>query len=58
MTVDLDKEDLICLVMAKTPDYKQFNHPIIKKCGKYIGGFVERWDWDVHKLREMSEQQP
>lgn len=56
MTVDLDKEDLISLVKGITPPYSLFEHPLVKECGSYTGGFVDRWTWHHYKLKELNEQ--
>jgi hypothetical protein len=51
MTVELDKEDLISIVMGRTPTYSLFEHPLVKECGSYTGGFVDRWTWHHYKLK-------
>lgn len=47
MKVDLDRKDLIALVKGTSPNYSEFNNPLVKANGSYCGGFVERWDWSL-----------
>ena len=51
MNVDLDRTDLINLVMGFDPDYSQMD----ERYGQYYGGFNDYWKWDSHKLSQMSE---
>lgn len=57
MTVDLDKSDLACLVKGKTPPYSVYDHPIVKKSGKHIGGMSDRWDWNYGFEKDLSESE-
>jgi len=54
MTIDLDKDDLISLVLGTTPYYDVFEHPLVKRGGEYIDGFIEEWYWHGTHLEEMS----
>lgn len=56
MNIDLNRKDLISLVKGAVPNYSAFNDPLVKMCGNYIGGFLDRWDWDYTKLEELSDQ--
>lgn len=56
MTVDLDKHDLISLVKGIDPPYSLFEHPLVKECGSYSGGFSDRWTWHTYKLKELTEE--
>lgn len=56
MTVDLDKDDLISIVMGRQPNNLLFEHPLVKECGYYTGGFGNRWIWFHYKLKELNEQ--
>lgn len=51
MNVDIDKTDLINLVMGFYPDYSQMD----ERYGQYYGGFNDYWKWDRHKLSQLSE---
>lgn len=51
MNVDLNKTDLITLVMGFDPDYSQMD----ERYGQYYGGFNDYWKWDSHKLSQLSE---
>lgn len=53
MNVDLDKTDLISLVMGFDPDYSQMD----ERYGQYHGGFNDYWKWDSHKLSKLSESE-
>lgn len=52
----LDKEDLIAMVKGIEPYYNVFDHSLIKNCGKYIGGFCDRWEWDLDKLEKLDNR--
>jgi hypothetical protein len=54
--VNLDKEDLVNLVMGTSPYYNEFENPQIKQCGSYTGGMTERWDWKTTELEKLSEE--
>lgn len=45
MMVELDRKDIICLLRGTTPPYSVMNK-IPKELGSYIGGFVDRWQWN------------
>lgn len=51
MNVDLNKTDLINLVMGFDPHYSQMD----ERYGQYYGGFNDYWKWDSHKLSQLSE---
>lgn len=57
MKVELNKEDLRYLVKGITPDYSVFDNALVKRCGNFTGGFVDKWDWDHHELSRLSEQE-
>ena len=56
MTVELDKQDLIALVRGTEPSYEQMEHPLVRIHGRYVGGFVDRWEWNISSLEELSEK--
>lgn len=53
--MELNIEDLICLVKGVDLGYEI--PPLARKCGTWTGGFVDKWSWDVHKLRKLTEEQ-
>lgn len=57
MLVELDKRGLEALIRGHTPSYEQMEHNPIKKCGNYIGGHADRWEWDYWALQKLSEQE-
>lgn len=57
MVVELDKGDIISLVMGVTPYYSVFEHPRVKSNGSYTGGFVDKWGWDKTSLQTLSENE-
>jgi len=54
MIVELDREDLVSLVRGMEPSYDIFEDPLVKRCGSWTGGFVEKWDWNS-ELDRISE---
>lgn len=57
MEVTLDKKDLILLVKGSCPNYNVFAYELVKKTGRYVGGFVDKWEWDQRSLELLSEEQ-
>ncbi len=57
MKIDLDKSDLIAMVMGKDPGYKLLEHELVKKSGYFIGGFVDKWTWEKLKLNKLTEKE-
>ena len=55
MNVDLNKEDLISLVMGTSPNYDLMQKPDIQKLGSYSGSY-DRWSWNS-SLNELTESQ-
>ena len=45
MKLELDKEDLMALVKGTSPYYNVFENPLVKKCGSWTGGHVDKWSW-------------
>lgn len=56
MLVNLDKEDLVNLVISQSPSYDDMDK--LKKCGlgRYWGGFNDRWEWSRSALEKLSEE--
>ena len=49
MTGDLDRKDLISLLVGSSPNYSAMDK-IPKDFGQYVGGMVDDWQWN--HLRE------
>lgn len=45
MNIELDRKDIISLLLGTTPPYSVMNK-IPKELGDYIGGFVDKWHWN------------
>ena len=56
MKLDLDKNDLISLVVGTEPCYSVFENENVKNCGEYKGGFNGEWKWNTYALKELSEE--
>lgn len=56
MTIDLDKQDLISLVQGSSPHYDIFEHPLVKKSGRYNGGMNDHWSWN-YNFSDLSESE-
>lgn len=57
MIVDLDREDLVALVKGTSPNYKVMDDPIIKRAGRYIGGFHDKWEWNLSASDDYNEEE-
>lgn len=55
MTAELSRRDLIRLVYGIYPPYEVFEHPLVKRTGQYIGGFVDKWLWDTQAIADLTE---
>lgn len=56
MKVDLDKSDLIAMVMGRYPGYSLLSEPLVKNGGYYVGGFKDEWNWEKNKLKKYTEE--
>lgn len=54
MIIDLDKEDIICLLRGRSPSYKQMNDPVVKEAGYYSGSY-QAWSWN--SLEDKTEDE-
>ncbi len=54
MLVELDKKSLISLVKGSVPDYSVMDHALIRVNGYFVGGHVDKWEWN--SLIDVSEQ--
>jgi hypothetical protein len=55
MDVKLDRKDLESLVRGVSPYYSVFENPLVKRCGSWTGGFVDKWSWN--KFDDLSDSQ-
>jgi hypothetical protein len=46
ITVELDRYEILSLIKGIYPSYSLINELTDQGFGKYIGGFVERWEWN------------
>lgn len=46
ITVELTKEEVICLIKGIWPPYSLFNELDKLGFGRFIGGFVDKWEWN------------
>lgn len=56
MKVELDGYDLVNLVKGIEPNYNVMNNELVQGNGHFVGGFVDRWDWDYSCLKKLSEK--
>ena len=59
MNINLSKEDLVNLVMGTSPYSYELTTYLEKQLGlgNYTGGFVDKWTWSEHALRQLTEEQ-
>lgn len=57
MTVELQKIDLISLVMGTSPRYSVLEHALVKSNGRWVGGHVDEWRWDGSSLSALTEEE-
>lgn len=59
MLISLTKEDVINMIIGTNPGWNMsaMDHHLVRKCGTYCGGFVDRWDWNRHELNKLSDQE-
>lgn len=55
MEMTLTKDDLKSLVRGTSPHYNVMDNALVKSCGSFTGGFVDRWNW--HSLHNLNEKQ-
>ena len=56
MNINLTKKGLILVLKGFSPGYNVMNHPPYSLLGRYIGRFVDDWQWDTNKLKDLSEE--
>lgn len=52
--IKLEREDIENMIGGIYPDYCAFDIPMVKKCGKYIGGMRDEWSWDWSNIKALS----
>lgn len=57
MLLDVDKEELVSLIVGINPSWDQMKNPTVGKVGKWWGGFLDRWKWDKDSLMACSEEE-
>ena len=45
ITVELDRYEILSLIKGICPSYSLINELTNQGFGKFIGGFVEKWEW-------------
>ena len=55
MTINLDIDDLIALVVGKEPRYEAMVDLERRGLGNYAGGFLDRWTWNRYALQKLEE---
>ena len=56
LVIQLEKEDLVRLVMGSDPDFDDIGKFQKQGFGHHHGGFNDRWDWDEDALMELEEE--
>ena len=57
LTIKLNKDDLITLVLGSSPYYSLIEEFQKIKLGSWCGGFVDKWSWDINELIKLSEEE-
>jgi len=57
MKVELQKTDLVNLVMGCEPDYKYIDEFTKNNYGWIVGGLHETWYWKRGVLEDLNEQE-
>lgn len=55
--IDLKREGLLHIVRDSAPSYSAFEEPLVKRCGSYIGGFHDKWEWNINELKKLSNDE-
>lgn len=56
ITVDLEKDDLVCLVKGISPTYKQMNNSLVSSNGVFNGSYGT-WEWNMDAFSKNTEQE-
>jgi hypothetical protein len=58
MTVELDRTDIITLIKGCFIPFSMMDDKILKKMGKFIGGFTDEWRWEYKPdISEFSDEE-
>lgn len=57
INVHLSKKDLASLVKGTSPNFDLHSHPLVKKSGRYYGGFNDEWNWNYGFENNLSEEE-
>jgi len=57
MKVDLDKKDLVSLVLGIVPSHNVTSYPLISKHGNKGGSFHHLWYWNKSSLETCIEEE-
>lgn len=56
MFCELNKENLISLIISIDPTYDLILKYRFLNLGEYVGGLGDHWEWDKSALNEISEE--
>lgn len=57
MTIELNKDDLVALVVGSEPNSNLMNKYTVLKYGNWTGGFVDEWAWNKWELYRLDEEE-
>jgi len=57
MKIEISKEQLADMVKGTSPYYYVFDHPLVKKSGRYIGGFHDKWEWNYGFHNDLTKEE-
>lgn len=56
LSIVLDQQDMVSMVMGTSPYYSEFQNPLVKPHGSYNGS-QDRWEWDRQSLFTLDVYQ-
>ncbi len=57
ITIEVNKEDLVNLITGISPSFDLINPFTEMGIGNYIGGHVDRWNWNRSTLENLDEHE-
>lgn len=57
ITIEVSKEDLVNLITGTSPSFDLINSFTEMGIGNYIGGHVDRWNWNRSTLENLDEHE-
>ena len=54
MLVELNREQIIRLLIGIDPPYAWINELTHRKMGRFVGGMGEHWEWDAYAIYESN----